>query len=325
MRSAFDRLGATVLPIDEPSGPRVRRRLLHHVEEGGLDLVYERYSVNAYAASEVAREAGIPHFLEVNAPLSEEVRRFRPSTALPMNQERERLLFQNARVLAVSPATAEYARARGAAAERVTVVPNAVDPELFHPRPDDRLRERHVPPGRFVLGVHGRFRPWHNVPLLVRATRRLVAMDVPVFLLLVGHGDGVELVDDLPPQTATRVSWCPHEEVAALVACFDALPLTYAPQPDFYFSPLKLVEAMACGVVPIVPELGDLPQRVAHGKTGLVYPAGDEDALVACLAELARDPARAADLKASAAVAARRSTWLDVARLVVDQVLEGAR
>ena len=68
------------------------------------------------------------------------------------------------------------------------------------------------------------------------------------------------------------------------------LPLTYPPDLPCYFSPLKLREAMACAVVPVVPDLGDLPDLVRHGRDGLVYPAGSLDGLVAALESLIRDP-----------------------------------
>jgi len=262
MRRAFEALGATVVAIDEPEPRAVRDRLRRELGRGGLDLVYERYSIHAYAAGEVARGAGIPHVLEVNAPLTEEAARYRPETLQPVSAERERELFRGARIVAVSRATAEFALARGARREHVSILPNAVDPEVFQPLADERERDARVPRGRFVLGVHGRFRPWHNLAMAVRATRRLLEGGAPALLMVVGYGDGVEALAELPPEARLHLPWCSHEEVAGLVACFDALPLTYAGGDGFYFSPLKLLEGMACGAVPVVPRLGDLPEQV---------------------------------------------------------------
>src|SRR5690348_6702290 len=42
----------------------------------GADAIYERYALFAGAGVRVAAELGIPHVLEVNAPLREEARRF---------------------------------------------------------------------------------------------------------------------------------------------------------------------------------------------------------------------------------------------------------
>ena len=89
MRRAFERLGATVVAIDERTGRGVRERLLAALEHAPLDLVYERYSLHGYAAGQIARARSIPHVLEVNAPLADEVRRFRPATELPTDPEAE--------------------------------------------------------------------------------------------------------------------------------------------------------------------------------------------------------------------------------------------
>lgn len=98
-----------------------------------------------------------------------------------------------------------------------------------------------------------------------------------------------------------------------LVACFDILPLAYALDAGFYFSPLKLLEAMACGVVPVVPDLGELPELVGNGAAGLVYPAGSTPALVAALELLIGDEARRARLAAHCITLAQRRSWTAIA------------
>ncbi|MFT5051010.1 MAG: glycosyltransferase involved in cell wall biosynthesis [Chlamydiales bacterium] len=321
MRRAFEQVGATVLAIDHPDDDRTEAELRRHLDNGGLNLIYERYSARGYVASRIALEQDVPHVLEINAPLVEESRRFRPDAALSVDETAERCLFSNAHIVAVSEAMGTYARDRGAHADRVCVFPNAVDSELFYPRSDDQVRDRFVPPDRFVLGMHGRLREWHNFAMLVRVTERLLAEGAPVFLLVAGYGDGIDQLERLPADSYEHIPWCPHEEVASIVACFDALPMTYAPQENFYFSPLKLAEAMACGVVPIVPDLGDLPDRVEHGVTGTVYPAGDEDALTDSLQWLLADMPRTRRIQAQAAAAAKDTTWLSLARQLLDQVL----
>ena len=69
MRSAFDRLGAEVTSVDHSDPLEVRRQLEQLAASGPLDLVYERYALGAFAAGRFARERGLPHVLEVNAPL----------------------------------------------------------------------------------------------------------------------------------------------------------------------------------------------------------------------------------------------------------------
>jgi starch synthase len=53
-----------------------------------------------------------------------------------------------------------------------------------------------------------------------------------------------------------------------------------------------------------VSDVGGLPEIVAHGRTGLVVPVGDERALADAIVELAGDPQR---VRAMGAAARRRA------------------
>lgn len=316
MRDAFSELGAEVLAFDEPEESYLRLRLEKAHSQAPFDLIYERYALGKSAASEVAQAWSVPFVLEVNAPLALERERYRGQLESAEDRARDGLLFQRAdRVIAVSAQVAAYARERGARSDRVRIFANSADTARFRPRqPGDSLRRSLVPAGRFALGFHGRLRPWHGFEALVEVTARLLALGVPVQLVLVGEGDFDAVVGDrLPAERISRVGWVPHEEIPGYVASFDALPLTYSPEAPCYFSPLKLAEAMACGVVPVVPDLGDLPSLVHHDLDGLVYPAGNLDRLTADLARLADDELLHRRLAKRARRRIARTSWKRIA------------
>jgi glycosyltransferase involved in cell wall biosynthesis len=321
LRRALRDRGAEVVELDEPDESRLRARLEEARREAPFVLIYERYALGRSAGAEVAGDWGVPFLLEVNAPLAEEERRWRSgSRGDEEASRRDAVLFAAARrVLAVSSGVADYARRRGAREEAIEVVPNAVDPARFEPRSgDDATRGRLVPAGRFAVGFHGRLRPWHGFELLVRAVERLLERGAPIHLVLVGRGDFAPLLSGrIPQDRVTAVDWVPHDEVGRYVASFDALPLTYPPELPCYFSPLKLREAMACGVVPIVPDLGDLARSVRHGVDGLVYRAGDCGGLAAAIERLVTDAAEKERLGGAARRTALEATWDDVAARVL--------
>jgi starch synthase len=326
MREAFRELGASVLEVDTPDPREVELLLAESADGPGLDLIYERYALSGYAASAVARRHGIPHVLEVNAPLAQEARVHRPEIDVAVDSETERRQFHDATVvLAVSHAVAQYAFERGADPSRVTVAPNGVDTDLFRPRSaSDATRSALVPEGRFALGFHGRLRPWHNFELLVEITRDLLDLGEPVFLLTVGEGSFLETVRHALPEDCYRcIDWVEHAEIGSTVAAFDALVLTHEASTSdgslpFYFSPLKLHEAMAAGVVPVVPDLGDLPSLVEDGRRGLVYSAGDRTALVRAIRRLIVDHDLRRRLAGQAREHAETHTWTSIARHVLE-------
>lgn len=220
-------------------------------------------------------------------------------------------------IIAVSSEVARYAVGRGADENRVQVFPNGIDTNRFNVGVrQDAVREALVPPGRFVIGFHGRLRPWHGFDLLIDVAAEMLARAHDIHLLVVGEGE-FDALERLPEERYTRIGWQPHEAIPRYVAAFDVLPLTYRPDVPCYFSPLKLMEAMACGVVPLVPKLGDLPRVVDHGKTGLVYSAGDWSQLLAQLESLAADRAHLDNLGRGAAHEARRHGWMRIARFAL--------
>ena len=73
-----------------------------------------------------------------------------------------------------------------------------------------------------------------------------------------------------------------QELAAEILHGFDIALAPYpATEHDFYFSPLKLFEYMACGLPVAAARLGQIAEVVRDGETGLLDPAGDVEALTA--------------------------------------------
>jgi len=321
MRHAFRQLGCEIKTVDTPD-PEALKKALAEPDGQTFDMLYERYALGRDEAARFAATNGIPYVLEINAPLADEAARYRDRQETAVERARDHFLFKQADcILAVSSQVAEYAYSRGASPDRVMVCPNGIDTERFHARVDgNTIRDLYVPPGHLVLGFHGRERPWHGFELLVSAFKQLLERRWPVHLMVVGHG-GFEALSELPEGSYSRVGWQDHEDIPSFVAAFDLLPLTYGTDVPFYFSPLKLMEAMACGVVPIVPNLGDLDMIVEHENTGLVYRAGDTCALVDSLERLVSDADLLCGLGQGAANYAKAHAWIDIARAVLRRVM----
>jgi glycosyltransferase involved in cell wall biosynthesis len=316
LRRAFGQSGAEVLALD--GGAReIEQALARAHAQQPLDLVYERHALGATSAARFSRRTGVPLFLEVNAPLVDEARLHRGFAPARADFEAESFVLQSAAALfPVSRAVAHYLEDRGVARPRIHVTANGVDLDVFKPRAE-RPSALGLARDAFALGFHGRLRPWHNFELLVAAFAALCARGYAVELVCVGEGEFLAYV---PRELRARVhvtGWLDAEALGAHVAAFHVLPLTYAADAPCYFSPLKLLEAMACGVVPIVPELGDLPAAVGHGRAGVVVRPGDARALADAIAGLIEWPDVRERLAREAQRVAGRRSWVTVAREIL--------
>ena len=293
------------------------------------DVVYERASLHTTAGARLAEELEVPYIVEVNAPLALEQATYRGNglAAFAAAAERRTLRAAGA-VVAVSAALSDYVVSLGVEPAKVSVLPNGVDPERFRPSPvDGRTRQRLGLDGAPVLGFVGGLRPWHGVDALPGLLRRLDRAR----LVVVGDGPLRASLDQRLRDYGVRdrvvfTGLIPHEEVPDVVRALDVALAPYEPlDHPFYFSPLKLFEAMACGVPVVAARIGQIEEVVEDGQTGLLYRPGDEDALAGACERLLADEDLRARIGAAAATAVRvRYTWRANAERIV-QLAESLR
>jgi len=248
--SAFP--GVRVFP--PAKGPDKAQALLDNAEAmaaaidgaGSYDAVYERLSLFGTAGREVARLASIPFIVEVNAPLWEEAARFRgldnPDHALSVCRE---VLLSADIVLAVSTELARVLIGIGVPASRVRVMTNGVHLEAFDEATP--IAPPRVLKDAPMLLFSGSLKEWHGLEFLFDALeayreRRTVTLRV------VGDGPLGERVRSEArrrPDLVFADGAVPHEQVPGLLLGADILVAPYTGASPKYFSPLKLVEAIA--------------------------------------------------------------------------------
>jgi glycosyltransferase involved in cell wall biosynthesis len=286
-----------------------RARLLRErLERFGSEAVYERLALHSAAGSLAARALGVPHIVELNAPLPAEAAAYRhldePGHAARL--ERQALAGADL-VLAVSRPLAGYAEDRGS--RRVEVFPNAVTPGRYHPRGHDGgAREP-------VAVLLGSLRPWHGAHTVADAWHRLGATAPP--LLVVGDGAGRA---SLERAGADMLGRRPHEEVPAILARADIGLAPYAEDAPGYFSPLKLFEYLAAGLAVVAADVPGV-REVVDGETAVLVPPGDPAGLAGAVAGLARDPERREALgRAGRELVEAHHRWDQRARQVLEAV-----
>ena len=293
LRTAIERQAAEILGL-----ARLR----------AVEAVYERYSLFSVGGVRAAAALGLPHVLEVNAPLREEALRFRelPHPRLAATLERE-VFAGTDRILAVSETLAGLLQASGVERARIDVVANAIDPDLFH-------APREIAQDVFTVGFAGSLKPWHGIDVLVEAFRRALAEVPELRLEIIGDGPARKTLDDarLPAGVMTCRGQLTHAETVRAMARWDVGAAPFHALRDFYFSPLKLVEYMAAGVCPVASDLPELRSLLADGQRGVLVEPGNAAALAHAFVELARNRERTAALGAQAREYALRSlSWSD--------------
>lgn len=294
--------------------PKLRMKFGNHRP----DFVYERASLYATAGVHLARDLECPLILELNSPLALEQTTYRATGLGELAERAERWTLRRAdAVLTVSGVLREYVISLGVEPKRVHVIPNGVNPELFRPgTPDPEVRARWGLGDGPILGFVGGLRPWHGVETLPALLENLSRRHTDAQLVIAGDGPlRGELERDLRERGlsghAVFTGWMTHEDVAPLIQTFD---IALAPYPraehDFYFSPLKLFEYMACGIPVVATDLGQISEVVRDGETGLLCPPGEHGALVDACDRLLRDPQLGSRLgKAAANEVRNHYTW----------------
>ena len=187
-----------------------------------------------------------------------------------------------AAVVTVSEANASYiGREFGVPRPKLRVIPCGIDLDRFAPGP--------APDPRLIVAV-ARLNPVKRLDLLLGACALLRDRGVAFHCVIVGDGPcraelemqrrelGLERLVTFAgaAEQADVVEWWKAAGIAVLSSEREGMPVC-------------LMEAAAAAVPAVAPAVGGVPELVAHGETGLLYPALDGHALAAALERLLSD------------------------------------
>ena len=299
--------------------------LLNVVQRERPDAILERLSLFSLAPLAVSRSLGIPFLLEVDAPLSDEAATYRGLGLHETARFVERIVIRGADVvLPVSTALRDWAVWEGAAVERIHILPNGVDTRRFDPALAKERRNELGLENTHVLGFVGGLRPWHGLRLLTEAFDLIAARDSSARLLIVGDGPGREYLERWRHESASGdrveiIGHVPHADVRDFLATMDVVLVPYENTPNFYFSPLKVLESMSMGRPIVAAAIGDIPELLMEGKAGGIVRPGDSEALATAAESLLRNPDLAVKLGETAReYALSHHDWRNVASKIAE-------
>lgn len=190
--------------------------------------------------------------------------------------------------------------ARGIPADKITVIPNAVDIDSFEPGgiPDEALKTRLGLQGASVVGFIGSFYAYEGLDLLLEALPLMLARRPEVRVLLVGGGpqDAALKAQAESLGLADKVVFTgrvPHDQVQRYYDLVDVLAYPrHSMRLTELVTPLKPLEAMAQGRLLVASDVGGHKELIRHGETGLLFQAGNATALAETVVDLLAAPQR---------------------------------
>ena len=292
-----------------PSGPLLRLPVLDYIAEmratearilelaraERVDLIHAHSpALNGLPATRAGRRLGIPVVYEVRAfwedaaadlgRLKEGDLRYRLTRALETH-----VLRRADAVTTLCQGTRDDIVGRGIPAEKVTIIPNAVDVCGFSTErmAHNPLRAEFGLEGKAVLGFIGSFYSYEGLLLLVEALPAIVAAAPDVRLLFVGGGNEADALKARIAELglADHVVMPGRVPFSEVGRYYDLVDVFIYPRLRMRLTdlvtPLKPIEAMASGRIVIASDVGGHREIVTDRETGYLFPAGDRDALAA--------------------------------------------
>jgi PEP-CTERM/exosortase A-associated glycosyltransferase len=341
-RCTEDGLFARLPIIGQLSVIRVLTRRLLEVAGGERPDVIHAHSpaLNGVAALRAGRKLGIPVVYEIrgfweDAAVShgtskEGGLRYRLTRAM------ETWVLKRAdAVTCICEGIRQDLLQRGIPAQKITIVPNAVDANRFVPVGERNpvIEQKWQLQGKKVIAFIGSFYAYEGLDLLVEGFARLQKQRADVRLLLVGGG---QVADELAAQVAglalqdkvVMTGRVPYDEVEQYYSVTDILvyPRKSMRITDLV-TPLKPLEAMAQKSMFVASDVGGHKELVRDGVTGTLFRADDVEDLVRVLNRLLDDEASWPAIRdAGRAFVEHERTWANsVANLqpVYARLLEG--
>ncbi len=331
----------SALPISKdavwPYMPRFRDEIVRFwLREGKHpDIVHAHFWMSGWAGVELRQRVGTPivqifHALGTTKARHQGVNDTSPRERIAVEQ---RVVREADRVIAQCPSELrELLRDYGAQAEKVALIPAAVNTERFRPIAQQHARAMlGLPPHLPLLVYVGRLLPRKDVRNIVRALALLAAAPQagpePPRLLVVGGesatpdprhtpeiGELRKLAGEL--EIPHLVELTGHKQPEALHLYYSAadVAITTPWYEPFGLTPL---EAMACGAPVVGSAVGGLPFTVQHGVSGLLVPPRDPFALAEAVGSLLSQPELRERMGTAARARVEREfTWATVASRV---------
>ena len=199
-------------------------------------------------------------------------------------------------IVVVTPAFREHLiRYSGVPAEKISVVTNGVETQLFAPRkPDNEIRRVLNAEGKFVASFIGTLGIAQGLETVISAAEKLQTTHPNILFAIVGDGAERErLVNIVTAKNLRNVRFVPqqrHEKIPDYIAASDVC-LTLLRKSEVFETviPTKMLEFMSCARPVIVGVAGQAKQIVEQSGAGICIEPETVDELCEAILKFQRD------------------------------------
>ena len=291
---------------------RARPQVAALIDQLKPDVLMERYYNFGGEGILEAQAASVPSLLEVNSPVVDHRGSLKAmlDAALitrPLRRYRERLVrAASALISPLKEIVPDFAR------DKTHVVTWGANVEAFHPgrRSEARRQSWGAAADTCVVLFSGSHRPWHGVETLLAAARSLKDRSDVVFVL--AGGDHAGIATDFGGRLLGRI---PYEDMPEVTASADVSVAPYdrsklrSLELGFFWSPLKIFEALASGVPTITLDIAPINEIVRANEEGVFFKENDPGDLARVIGSLADDRDRRRTMGRKARERAPRFSW----------------
>ena len=265
-----------------------KRKIEKAVKNIMPDIIFERFTASHCAGLNVARKRCVPIILEVHSPLEEKEQYF----SIDSFPWYSKWVYGNAiakadAIIVVSNAMKKYMCNWGVSENKVHVIPNAAEPEMFEPVEPGKVKmvkDRYSLQGKRVIGFVGSMAPYHGVDDLIEAAVTVVKMEPRVIFLLVGPFRKEETKKALLHRIKMHrlqnniviTDGIDQSEIPVYIECMD---ICVIPNSNWYGSPIKLFEYGARGKVVVACKLSPIEDIIEGGVDGILFDINNGESL----------------------------------------------
>ncbi len=217
-----------------------------------------------------------------------------------------------------------YLQDRGVSGERVTVIQNGVDPDMFFPIPADiSLQQELQLEDKFVVGYLGTHGLAHGLESVVEAARLAGQTDdlTAVHFITVGAGAQFDRIKEIASDldNFTMIGQVSRADILRYWSLLDASLIHLKASPLFEsVIPSKMFEAMAMGVPLLHGVGGESADIVRTSRSGICFAAEQPEALLSAIRQISTDKDAYQQMKTSCLSSAQNYNRANLADRMAD-------